>query len=554
MSRLNGSKQPTSLCDDLECSGLSCDICEAIRVSLDENARIKCPHGVQSCCVDNQCDKCIEDQYPKHDQPQPRGGVVGGGKARDDVVPLQDVHDLCLDCRGNPDPTCAVCAMIKSTQEIPPFKKEEVKILHSNLGNIFAKLPKERRFNLSVRFDTVSVGTINWCFHNCAFTTVVQMLSNSNAGLYSINQQKFAGYLLALIANSLQENGRCEAILIEVFRLELTILSGNQAWSNWSELAFFGELYTFCVKHGIIIANDFIFVPPNDDGSSNNIGQVLEGKNGFAVLEAQNWSPSIENLSYGICSAANSDFNFSISSVVLYSNDHFSIVVISQGIWHIDGKGRRTGEFTAESTIRELSINEFQELCRQCGAFYFLEKVPSEYDHVHLGTNPSDIHQRIITYNGRCYLLYPDGTVISRETGSSTEVMRSVFVKDSADRWLRLFPPPHLPAPCAQVVRALPPPPPAPFEKVSQPLPPPPEPEAPTVIFADGFFRHIPYENNWTYTYQRGTVFFRAEGTFKDEPYSNRKYFYKGKEYCGSLIQTILRDACVEFLKVNLPK
>ena len=117
------------------------------------------------------------------------------------------------------------------------------------------------------------------------------------------------------------------------------------------------------------------------------------------------------------------------------------------------------------------------------------------------------------------------------------------------------FPPPPPPASCAQVAWVPSPPPPAPFEKVSQALSSPPEPEAPTVIFTDGAFRHIRgYPNKWTYIYQHGTVCFKAEGTFEDPQYSDRKYFYNGREYCGSLIQTILRDACVDFLKANLPK
>ena len=549
MSQLNGSKQQYGFgCGQNGCGnhGALCPTCED---SFMDSTKMTCPDKNPRCSDITPCSFCQATANSLIDKSKGKG-AVRGGKASD-VVPLQNVHEVCSDCKENPTPSCHVCAMIKSTQESTPFTREQVENLRENSCDIFAKLPKEHRFNLSVRFDTICVGTINWCFHNCAFAALLQMLSNSNAGLNSINQQTFAGYLLALIANSLQENGRCEAILIEVFRLELTILSGNPAWSNWSELAFFGELYSFCVKQGIIIANDFIFVPPNDDGSSYNIGQVLDGKAGSAVIEAQKWSPSIEELSYGICSAANSDFNFRISSVVLYSKDHFSIAIIGQGIWHIDGKGKRIGEFTAESTRKELSINEFRELCRQYGAFYFLEPVPVEYDHVHLGTNPSDI-QRIITYNDRCYLLYPDGTVISRETGSSMEVMRSVFVKNSANRWLRLFPPPP-PAPCAQVAWVPSPPPPAPFEKVSQALSSPPEPEAPTVIFGDGVFVHMPYQNKWTYKYQHGTICFEAEGTFEDQQYSNRKYFYKGRESCGSLIQTILRDACVEFLKANLP-
>jgi hypothetical protein len=54
--------------------------------------------------------------------------------------------------------------------------------------------------------------------------------------------------------------------------------------------------------------------------------------------------------------------------------------------------------------------------------------------------------------------------------------------------------------------------------------------------------------------YQRGTVCFNAEGTFQDELYSERKYFYNGRECCRFLIQTVLRDACVKYLKENPPK
>jgi hypothetical protein len=125
----------------------------------------------------------------------------------------------------------------------------------------------------------------------------------------------------------------------------------------------------------------------------------------------------------------------------------------------------------------------------------------------------------------------------------------------------RTFSPPP-PAPCASgpcVPHAPsahvspPPPPPVPCAQVAQALPPPPE--ALDVIFEDGYFVYKKdFISKWTYMYQRGTVCFNAEGTFQDELYSERKYFYNGRECCRFLIQTVLRDACVKYLKENPPK
>jgi hypothetical protein len=116
-----------------------------------------------------------------------------------------------------------------------------------------------------------------------------------------------------------------------------------------------------------------------------------------------------------------------------------------------------------------------------------------------------------------------------------------------SDTW---FPPPP-PAQCAPDHWVPSPPPPVPCAQVAQALPQ----SEPTFSFNDGRFEHqkgFPL-SRWTYTYDRnGTVCFKAEGTFQDEQYSERKYFYNGREYCRFLIQTVLRDACVEFLKANL--
>lgn len=118
MSQSNGSKQHQSLCGKRGCSGSSCDICEAICASLDVQARITCPHGVSSCCVDNRCDKCIVDQYPKHKQPQPRGRGADGSRSALDVVPLQDFKveqsgPICENCQKleGSKQKCQICAV-----------------------------------------------------------------------------------------------------------------------------------------------------------------------------------------------------------------------------------------------------------------------------------------------------------------------------------------------------------------------------------------------------------------------------------------------------------
>lgn len=122
------------------------------------------------------------------------------------------------------------------------------------------------------------------------------------------------------------------------------------------------------------------------------------------------------------------------------------------------------------------------------------------------------------------------------------------------------FPPPP-PAPCASgpgvpqapSARVSPLPPPVPCAQVAQAVPQ----SEPTFSFNDGHFNHkreFPL-SKWTYTYDlHGKVCFQAEGTFEDPLYSNRKYFYNGKEYCGSLIKTALRDAYFEFIEENKKK
>lgn len=411
-----------------------------------------------------------------------------------DVKPLQNAHNLCSDCKTNPIQSCQVCKMI-ITQEEPPFTKEQVDQLHREMMRWFCSSQKGI-IKLTVSKNSMLIGRINWTMHNCAFSMLVLMLSSSNSGLNSINQQTFAGYVLAVIINAIQETGSCDPIVLEVFRLELTNLSGNPVWSNSSELVEFHELYNICVEKNIIIAKEVVFVPLNDDGS--NVKKALNGKCGSTLVGAYNWPPFIYVVANGILSADICS-KHGLRAVVLHKDDHFSIIIIDEGrFFLVDGKGKRVDDFKAESTLRQLTFRQFQELCAAHGAFYLFEEIP--------------------------------------------------FVSERQDI-------PPQPAPCAQGHFPSPPPP-APFEKVSQTLPSPQEQDALSVKFNDGILSHnVPgYPNKWTYEYKSGTVCFRAEGTFEKELLSDNKYFYNGKQYGSSVIHIKLRDACVEFLKANLPR
>ena len=480
--------QQKPLCGEPQCPGSNCQLCKAIRISVDEHAMIKCPHGVPSCCAGKPCDNCFDEKYPIHNQLQTRKGAVGGGSASD-VVPRQDFvvsssGPICQGCQKpeGSNPACEECVMLKTT-EVPPFTRKYVEQLYWNMKSRFCPSQKGRIFKLVVLLSSLTIGSIDWTMHNCAFSTLVLMLSSSNEGMNSINQQTFAGYILAVIINHLQESGKCDPILLEVFRLELSIISGNFAWSNWSELVEFQDLYAVCVRYKIIIDEEVEYVFSNDNGSYN-VAETLNGKSGSTLVGAYNWRPCINVLANGILS---SDFNsrYRISAVILHrGGDHFSIIVFSQGIWLIDGKGKRTGEFKAESSIQELTIEQFQDLCASHGAFYFLDEIPFVYDTLFLGRQ--GLPPRKVFYGIKWYFLYDDGTMICENTGTVVKLQRTVFMTDDSRNHIRVFPalpppppqatcvsgpwvhpPPPPQAPCASGHWFTPPPPPAPSAQVA---------------------------------------------------------------------------------------
>lgn len=123
MSQEFDLKQLLSLCGEPQCNISSCSTCNAIGVSVDEQARIQCPNGVPSCNDGRLCDKCANKQYPKHEQPQPRRGAVGGGKKMD-MVPRQNFNveqygpicEFCQKPEGS-NSECQICAFFKESYE-----------------------------------------------------------------------------------------------------------------------------------------------------------------------------------------------------------------------------------------------------------------------------------------------------------------------------------------------------------------------------------------------------------------------------------------------------
>jgi len=475
MSQLNGSKQKYD-CGQNGCGQNGCgqngSLCPTCEKSFMASTEMKCPDGNSCCSDETPCDLCNASALSLVETKE----RAGGGKACD-VKPLQHLRrdQLCQDCqKGDPQQGCPVCAMMRNTFELEPFTKKQVEQLHKNLKDQFKPSLTGRTFALRIPLDNWTVGSIDWTMNNCAPSALVLMLSSSNAGMNSINQKIFAGYLLALIINSLQETGKCDTIVLEVFRFELTVLSGNPAWSNWSELTGFQELYNFCVDNKIIIDDKVQFVPPG-----MNVAQFLDGKAGSVCVEAQKWVPSHIHFANGVCSS-DVESRFHISAIILHNGAHFSVIIVKDGFWLIDGKGERLGEFTAMSTITRLTCVEAQKLCAQHGAFYFLEEVPRVYENVVL-SGKKDLPPIKVIYGEKFVFIHDDGKIIFQEPNKTCFLMNSFIGIDEFGKHIRVFPylprPPASPAPCGKVSLALPPSLlPAHRAQVAPALPPPPAP------------------------------------------------------------------------------
>lgn len=258
---------------------------------------------------------------------------------------------------------------------------------------------------------------------------------------------------------------------------------------------------------------------------------------------------------------------FQITSVMLFIKEHYLTVFIrlrydpqtdtlSATYWLSDSKSDVQDCGHHVPSIIEIDQAQFEYLWRHHAISITCVRIPNivQIDGIPHELNGTDFEPLKPAWEslpqcdkGQYTTFGPNGEILIKDCMSPLEFQLA-------------FPPPA-PAPCASgpcvpqapSARVSPLPPPVPCAQVAQALPQ----SEPTFSFNDGHFNHkreFPL-SKWTYTYDlHGKVCFQAEGTFQDEQYSNRKYFYNGKEYCGSLIQTVLRDACVEYLKENLPK
>jgi len=428
-------------------------LCPTCEKSFIASTEMKCPDGNSHCTDAKLCNLC---QSIAQSVVKTRGWAFGGSACEaPDVKPLQRLRTaadkLCLDCqRGNPQQGCSVCAMMRKTHEVEPFTKQAVEQLYKNLKEQFKPSLTGRTFQLKIALDSQTIGSIDWTMHNCAHSAFVLMLASSNAGMNSINQKIFAGYMLAVIIKSLQETGKCDPILLEVFRLELSNLFRNLAWSNWSELTDFGNLYNECVKLNIILGDNVVIVP-----QKMHVAPFLNGKTVSLCVEAQQWVPSINHLKYGIFSS-DTNSRFCLKGAVLFPNNHFSVIqIIGEQIWLIDGMGKRTGEFTAESTKTRLkNVSDFQQMCSDYGAFFFFEEIPSFFEAKF------------------------DSSLFPPQQATSAQIVPALPPPPApcaSGPWSPppAFPPP--PPPCVQIVPALPPSQLAPSAQVAWVLPSPPQ-------------------------------------------------------------------------------
>jgi len=169
--------------------------------------------------------------------------------------------------------------------------------LHGLMNLEFKRSPTGRTFTLGIPLDRKTVWSIDSCYHNRVVTSLVMILSSSDAGMMSINQQTFAGYLIAYMINRLLETDKCDPIFVWVLLLELSNISGNPSSSNWSALTDFENLYNFCVQQKIIVNYEVQLVPPESDGSYI-VGKVLDGKFGSVFMKAEDWVPPPPPLPY----------------------------------------------------------------------------------------------------------------------------------------------------------------------------------------------------------------------------------------------------------------
>ena len=259
MSQKDSKEQ--SLCGEQGCSGSSCGTCQAIRASVDEQARIQCPNGVPSCMNEMLCDKCATEQYPKHEQPQTRGGAFGSRSALD-VVPLQDFNveqsgPICENCQKpeGSNPKCQICAFFRESAEtyehgdqnpelpvsiqfqegvgprredLCALRPEEVQkylnFLRSAFkSNVLPQIPVESR----VLDSHVGLWRgCQWSSGNCWLVAILQMFQTGNWHT-SINVSNPLGNALWILVNELRTRGFVPCQKLQAFRILMAEIIGQ---------------------------------------------------------------------------------------------------------------------------------------------------------------------------------------------------------------------------------------------------------------------------------------------------------------------------------------
>jgi hypothetical protein len=207
----------------------------------------------------NQRDKCIDDQYPNHEQLQPRGGAVGGGKASD-VVPLQDFSSetRCEGCRKpeGSNPACPICVFFKESAETarngdqnpnvptsivfqegvgprlkdlcaltPEELKKSVDLLHGVFeSKVFPLIP------VKFRDPDSHVGPwrgCEWSSGNCWLVVILQMFQTGSWHT-SINVSNPLGNSLWILVHELRTRGFLPRQKLQAFRRLMTEMIGQR--------------------------------------------------------------------------------------------------------------------------------------------------------------------------------------------------------------------------------------------------------------------------------------------------------------------------------------
>lgn len=492
-----------SICGDSQCPGLSCKGCQAFRESEEIHMRIQCRNKSPSCCAGKPCDKCFNEQYPKHNQLQTRRGAVGGGSASD-VVPSQEVHgssnqEICYECNqplGSNTQACGICA---SVAELPTNPAQPNIQYDDNFGpmiNSFGpctddttqrtlecflmsfeasnknRVPFTEIFgfnrNASLLRRLLSQGVILGIegFNNsCYYVVVFWMLSQGNMH-ERINTDCLSGHILYKILWDLRAGLFVGRDIVEAFRLSLREYPLVQS----STIDFEKDMDDIGYLLGLLEDNEVGILKKgpmlSDTACSFHIHEITAVEHGTIqqalCASMKSPSPVLQDgsiISFQFCQqktqkgdkftkqTLGTDFEFPYNGVIVNGK----LFRPKMFIIYIDGEKH----YLMVLCIGELYFLANSLSASQCGHYLPEMREISEQDAMELFRTQAH-------------------TIVFECVGNFWPPPIQPYPSVS-DTW---FPPPP-PAPCAQVAYALPPPPPqlqqACGAQSAQPLPPPPQ-------------------------------------------------------------------------------